>query len=327
MTIFESLDAQARRALVDAYLRSVENALRRMNRAEIVRLLGNYDIQTIVQEFSITPEDLIPLQDAIESQFYLAGETYELAGVPARYKQIPFNRRDLRAEMAVKTEGARLVDDISADSREALQQAVMRSLRTGESPTKLAQDIAGTFNRATQTREGSIIGLSPVQEQWAADAAEELTSLDKNYLKRTLRDKRYDATFKAHLAAGKPIPTADVMRMTRRYRDKLLAYRAQVIARTETHTVLNMGRYEKVLQTAERAGLGPDAITGIWKAARDGRVRDSHGSMNGQRRGYGQPFTTGNGYRLRYPGDRSQGAPGSETINCRCTLGFKVDFS
>jgi hypothetical protein len=40
--------------------------------------------------------------------------------------------------------------------------------------------------------------------------------------------------------------------------------------------------------------------------------------MNGQLRAFGEPFLSGNGFELAYPGDAN--APGSETINCRCVV-------
>lgn len=326
MTVFESLDRTAHRMLVEAYLASVGKTLSRISKIEVTRLLESYDLQTIIEQFSIGPDDLIPLQDAVEDAFHLAGTTYIVSDLPARFKQIAFDRRHLRAEQAIKQEGGRLIADISADSRASIQQAVMRGLRQGSSSSRVAQDIAGTFNRATQTRQGGIIGLSNVQRQWADSAAEELASLNPNYLTRKLRDKRYDPLFKKALREGRPLRTDEIMKLTQRYRDKLLRYRAETIARTETHTALNMGRYEKVMQTAERAGLDASAVTAIWRASNDARTRDTHGAMRGQRRTAGQPFRTGDGYALRYPGDRSLGAPAAEIINCRCSLTFKVDL-
>lgn len=327
MTVFESLDRTAHRALVEAYLASVGKALQRMTKIEVQRLLASYDIQTLIEQFSISPDDLIPLQDAVEDAFYLAGTTYAVPGMPVRFRQIAFDRRHFRAEQAIKEEGGRLIADITADSRQAIQQAVSRSLRTGSSPAKLSQDIAGTVNRATQTRQGGIIGLSKVQLQWADATTEELAALSPNYLTRKLRDKRYDPLFKKALTEGRPLRADEIMKMTQRYRDKLLRYRAETIARTETHTVLNMGRYEKVLQTAERAGLDASAITAVWRASNDARTRDTHGAMRNQRRIAGQPFRTGGGHQMRYPGDRSLGAPAEEIINCRCSLTFKVNLA
>ena len=322
MTAFEDLSAAARKAIIKAYFDSLDLAMRRMSTAEAVRLLQGYDIQTLIDQFSLSEADFIPLIDEFENTVIIAATTYEPTGKGLR--QVPFNRRHFRAEEAVRAEGARLVQDLTEDSRQAVQQAVLRGLRTGQAPTKVARDLAGTYNRATQRREGGIVGLSRVQEHWSSVAQEELSNLDPNYLTRKLRDKRYDAAFKKALKDGKPLPTADIIRMTQRYRDRLVRYRADTIARTETHTALNMGRFEKIIQTAEAAGLTANDIVATWRASQDGRTRDTHGRLRGQSVRLGQAFSSG-GYRMRYPGDRSLGAPASEIVNCRCVLTFKMD--
>lgn len=326
MIDLDTIAKTARKAIQIGFDRSVANTLARMTRAEVLRLLELNDVYTLIQEFAITADDLAPLQDAVEESYHAAASAYTAKGIPARYRLIPFNRRHLRAEQAIKEEGGRLIADITADSRAAIQQAVMRGLRQGSSPARLATDLAGVYDRAAQVRRGGIIGLSRVQEGWAAAAADELAMGNPRYLRRVLRDRRYDPLVKKALAEGRPLRTDEIMRLTQRYRDKLVRSRAETIARTETHTVLNMGRFEKIAQTAERAGVGLDKITVKWQAARDGRVRDTHGHLRGKTAQYGQPFSSG-GHRLRYPGDRSLGAPASEIVNCRCNLTFEVDLS
>lgn len=58
--------------------------------------------------------------------------------------------------------------------------------------------------------------------------------------------------------------------------------------------------------------------TKVWKTQRDNRVRDSHRTMQGQRRGLHEPFITGTGVRIAYPGDPT--APIEEWAACRCFL-------
>ncbi len=66
-----------------------------------------------------------------------------------------------------------------------------------------------------------------------------------------------------------------------------------------------------------------NAITGElwgkgWDTQQDNRVRESHEPMNGQVRRWDEPFITGDGNYLMYPGDTS--APIKEWIRCRCNL-------
>lgn len=66
------------------------------------------------------------------------------------------------------------------------------------------------------------------------------------------------------------------------------------------------------------AALGAGWRTKIWVTQQDSRVRSTHRSMQGQRRPVGEPFTTGAGVAIAYPGDPS--VDGSEWISCRCYL-------
>lgn len=90
--------------------------------------------------------------------------------------------------------------------------------------------------------------------------------------------------------------------------------RANVIARTETHSAGNFG----ALKQAEDSGL---EMMREWIASSGARTRDSHRQADGQIVGLNDPFTVG-GHKLMYPGDPS--GPGSETINCRCAVGYVV---
>lgn len=92
--------------------------------------------------------------------------------------------------------------------------------------------------------------------------------------------------------------------------------RAMTIARTETHKAANVSQYTRAEVSAEISGL--DVIV-EWIATNDGRVRDGHMHADGQKRKIGQPFLVG-GQNLRHPSDPKASA--SNTINCRCVLGY-----
>jgi HK97 family phage portal protein len=89
-------------------------------------------------------------------------------------------------------------------------------------------------------------------------------------------------------------------------------FRANLIARTETHSAAVAGADE----AARSTGLAD--LQREWISVEDSRTRDSHNDADGQRRKMGDDFDVG-GVSLIRPGDPS-GPPG-ETINCRCVLG------
>lgn len=92
--------------------------------------------------------------------------------------------------------------------------------------------------------------------------------------------------------------------------------RAMTIARTETHKAANTTQFVRAEWAAEESGL---KVQVEWIATNDGRIRDSHKHADGQKRILGKPFNVG-GELLRHPSDPNASA--SNTINCRCVLGY-----
>lgn len=85
------------------------------------------------------------------------------------------------------------------------------------------------------------------------------------------------------------------------------ANRARTIARTETNTAQNGGRYSFFKEN--RKGRENE-----WLSARDPNVRDEHVDMDGERATVGEDFPNG----LKFPGDPD--GPAESVVNCRCTL-------
>lgn len=94
-------------------------------------------------------------------------------------------------------------------------------------------------------------------------------------------------------------------------------WKARRIARTETHGSVNAGQ----LARARASGKGFKR----WLANKDVRTRDTHVIADGQIVNIADKFQVGLTSMLDFPGDGEAGAPGSEVINCRCTMQF-FDF-
>lgn len=86
-------------------------------------------------------------------------------------------------------------------------------------------------------------------------------------------------------------------------------------ARTAVTGAENAGRIDSY-KRAESMGI---KMKQVWMATLDGRTRDSHRHMDGEKQEVGQKFSNG----CRFPGD-PQGKPG-EIYNCRCTLVAEVE--
>ena len=106
----------------------------------------------------------------------------------------------------------------------------------------------------------------------------------------------------AHNLAGK---------MTGTYNNPKGAYAyAKRIARTEGHRIQCQGAMDAMYKAKEK---GADVVK-QWDSTLDGRTRDSHAKLDGERKEVDERFSNG----LMFPGDPNGQA--AEVINCRCAL-------
>lgn len=241
-----------------------------------------------------------------------------------------FDGRNARAERWIANKSSSLITGIVQDQRAIVQRALLDGLAAGQNPRTTALDIVGRTNRKTGIREGGIIGMAWNQVVYANTAEQELNSGDpaqlRNYLRRSLRDKRYDGTIIKAINGDKEIGRADAAKIVQRYRQKLLKHRGDTIARTETITALHEAQHEAMQQVIDKGALKPNQIKKVWDATGDGRVRNSHRNLDGESEKFNGVFTTPSGARLRFPSDTSLGAGPEEVINCRCVLNIRIDF-
>lgn len=313
--LLDRLHPDVRRAFEDAIDRIAATAKLR----DIEAMLDRGDIEGLLDALHLSPDYFREVEDAVEQAFYMGGQ-YQVS-LTASLSSIPFNRRHWSAEAWARDNGSRLIVEIAESTRDGVRQFVTEGLKQGRGTSAVAREIVGRVNRATQKREGGIVGLTGQQADYVTRARAELEALDAGYFQRAARDRRFDRMIRKAIRDGKPLSRADVDQIVQKYTNGLLIRRGDVIARTETHSALNAGRMEAVRQAAEDAGVDLSTIQLRWMAAKDGRTRDSHRALGGKTVTYGQAFTSPiTGARMRWPGDRSMGAPASEHVNCRCTL-------
>ena len=217
-----------------------------------------------------------------------------------------------------KMTNARLevIRSFTRQQREATRLALADGLRRGLNPIAQARNFRDS------------IGLTPLQEKWVQNYRRELEALDSRALGRKLRDKRFDRTVRRAIAAESGLPRAQIDKMVGRYRDRWRKFRAETIARTESLSAVHEGVDEAFRQSLATGSIRPEQVERTWNTADDERVRDfddgptSHASMHGQIRKPNEPFTSGAGNELRFPGDPS--APPYDRIKCRCRVGTRV---
>lgn len=142
-------------------------------------------------------------------------------------------------------------------------------------------------------------------------------------LTRKLRDKRFDSTIRRAAAGEIVLTTEQIDRMVDRYRERYISFRARTIAATEAVRIANESDDLFFRQAIENGELDGTTVIRKWVTSMDEKVRSSHRAVNGVLKGPNEPWITGDGNSLRFPGDPR--APADDTINCRCWVSTKIE--
>lgn len=219
---------------------------------------------------------------------------------------VGFDQTNENAVRAMRDTRLRLISGVTQTQREAIRESLLEGIRTGANP----------ISQATNLRNS--IGLTQRQVQQVNNYRRALEKGSLSALRRELRDARFDSTVRRAARGETVLTQAQIDRMVARYEERLLRFRSTVVSRTEALRATHLGSELMYTQAVDTGVLEPSRIERIWITASDERVRGSHAPMNGQVQQYGQPFISGNGNELMYPGDID--APANETIQCRCVL-------
>jgi len=229
---------------------------------------------------------------------------------------IGFDQTNTRAVDAMRNNGLRLVSNFTQQQRRATNQALVQGITEGANP----RDQARAFRNS--------IGLTQQQERWVRSYEQSLRSLDRDALRRKLRDGRFDSTVSRAINSGDPLSEQQIQRMVKRYRERALKLRSETIARTEALRSVHEGTNEMYKQAIENGELRADQLVRIWNTAGDTRVRDfgngsktSHQTMDEQERQMDEAFVSGAGNRALIPGSFGIAM---EDIDCRCVVSTRI---
>lgn len=223
---------------------------------------------------------------------------------------VSFDQVNERAVLALRENNFRFIQQISHDVRTAIQSSLVD------------QTIQGLNPREQATQIQRFIGLTEKQSQMVRNYRNNLETLSARSLTRDLRDRRFDSVIRRAIKDQTPLTDEQIARMVDRYRSRFIAYRARVIARTEALRAVHQGSDEMIRQALSGGVFEDQDIVRQWITAGDERVRGTHKTMHGQKRSLDEPFRSGAGVALRYPGDIA--APPNETLQCRCVVTTRI---
>lgn len=319
----------------EAFLASIQNIRSETQIKLIEAAIRDRDVDRILRLLNIEPAFFAPLDRSLR-EAYEAGGAFAMADFAraARGQGVRLVARfDANAPDArdfVFRQSSQLVRDISEGQRDALRGVLARAFDDRKSPRRVALDIVGRVNRATNRREGGVIGLTRNEIASAERAFEQLRSgvpgeLAK-YRARKTRNKSFDRLVDIAIRDKKPVPADMARKIIGKMKDNMLRVRGERIARTELFSGLNHANNQALEQLIEEGKVERDAVVNEWDASSDDDTRDSHRAMDGDIRVQGEAYTSGDGNLFRFPGDRMFSPPPGDIINCRCRLIRRIDF-
>lgn len=223
---------------------------------------------------------------------------------------IDFDQVNERAVNIMRANRFRLVQQFTQEQVRATRTALVDGITRGLNPTAQATNFRAS------------LGLTQNQVKAVGNFRSMLENNSSESLTRALRDRRFDSTIRGAINSGDPLTKPQIDRMVVRYEQRSLIRRSESIARTESLRAVHEANDEMFNQAFEEGSLDPKEVTRAWQTAKDERVRGSHATMLGQERKVGEPFESGFGNLLRFPGDAS--APAEEVIECRCAVTNRI---
>ncbi|GGZ21745.1 head morphogenesis protein [Asticcacaulis endophyticus] len=320
-----------------AFVSSVDDIRNNIVLAELILALEAGNVEQALEVLHISRASFGQLADVFALAFNQGGRLQteflpRLTQPNGLRAVVQWDVRNLRAEAVLAELSSSLITQVTEETIKAARVAITEGYAAGQGPSQIALSLAGRINRASNRREGGLVGMSAPQAEAATNMRERLLSGDpaemRKVLDMKLRDKRFDASIRKAIDAEKPLSQADADKMVARYADKAIRMRGEMIARTETGNAVMAARHAAVWQAIEARGATELDVKRRWRAVGDDKTRHTHRGMNRQTViGMSQAFVSPSGARLMYPLDRSLGAPASEVVACRCDEDIIFDFT
>lgn len=320
-------------AIRRAFLEAVEAIRSAISLRLLVERLERRDIAGAIDVLRIEREAFGGLEVAITDAFNAGGiataEDMVLREPEGHRVHFRFGVRDPESEAWLRSHSAQLVAGIVDEQRESIRQVLAAGLARGDNPTRTALNIAGRVSRATGTRSGGILGLSAPHLAATEKARQALTVGDlegmRDYLSLKRRDRRFDASIRKAIEAGKGLDRASVDRVIGRLSDSYLKLRGEVIALNETFVALGQSRHAAFRQAIAKGDVDVRDVVKTWRHTPQEHPRMQHVAMNGQTVPFHEPFVAPDGTRIMYP--HAEGVPASHTLFCRCRAEYRIDYT
>ena len=200
------------------------------------------------------------------------------------------NPRVIQAAQALDT---RVITTLQTATRETFRDTIIAGLEEGLGPRTIARRVRST------------LGMAPNQAKAVRNFERMLREGDLEALTRKLRDRRFDSTLRKAFA-GDGLTAKQIETMTSAYERRMIAFNAEVNARTATLDALRSGQRLSWEEAVELGVVDRSRLMKRRSTVGDARVRSAHRAINGQVRHIDEPYSNGE----MISGDRS--------FQCRC---------
>jgi hypothetical protein len=229
----------------------------------------------------------------------------------------------IRLPSAVDTLSYDRLDAATLAQQQAQRDAIVSALIDAQQRTTanlLDLGIRRGFSADELARDAKqSIGLTERQARAVANFRTMLETNDPAALDRMLRDRRFDPSINGAILEGEPLDDARIDRMVARYAERMRAYRAKTIARTETMNAANAAKRNMWEQAIKRGVAGRNEVRRFWLVNLDERTCLACASvpmMNPDGVGMDEQYATLDG-----PVDGPTLHP-----NCRCSEAFSIGY-
>lgn len=314
--------------IAEAFRAAIQDLREGVNLQRVIAAVQQGNIELAIQAMNLDRAAFVGLEAKIR-EAYTAGGTVTAQTVPPTASiGFRFNPGDPGAERWLREHSSRLITGILEDAREGVRAVLVEGRVRGVGPRALVTEIVGRVNRVTGRREGGILGLSAPQRAYLARARAELASADpdmlRSYLARVRRDRRYDRAVERAIREGRAVPAETARMAAERYGARLAALRAETIGATESLAAVRASKQEAYNQLVADGRVTESDLERVWLRTASRAPRDTHLAMVGQAVGLNEPFVSGSGARLMYPGDQSLGAGAGDIIGCKCDFAVRL---
>ena len=311
----EKLLAQQDRRIAAAFRQAVAALRDQVDIDALADLIESGNINAAIEQLNDAARQV---GVAYNVAFTTSGQSTAAFLQQAGFVRAFFDGVNNQAVAAMQSNMLRTVAEFSEEQRNATRSALTAGIQRGDNPRAQARAFRDSIG-LTETQQDAVRSYREVLERVGKEGGISAA------LDRALRDKRGDAQIKRAVKDAQPLKPEKIDWLVKRYAERYVKYRSEVIGRTEALAAVNAGNHEMYRQAIEQGLMAEEDLTKQWHTSVDGRERRAHRLLNRQKRAFNAHFDSIDGPML-YPGDASR-VPAKAVIQCRCSPSYRVKVS